>query len=204
MGPSGSPLLLPIPERLDGERVSLRPRTLADAPALWEAIEESRELLSPWLRTPGRIRSPDDAREFIIREQASWLLRERLTWGVFERENGALLGSVFLLRPDWEARVFELGYWLRKAAQGRGYMREAAMLVTRLAFEDLAANRVLARIDPRNERSRTVLRALEFVPEGTLRRDHIGPQGDLVDVQVFALLREEYEALAWAGGEDAV
>ena len=120
-----------------------------------------------------------------------------MAWGVFDRSTGRLLGEVALTHPDWEARTVEVAYWLRRTAEGHGYMREALALLTRLAFDLLEANRVVVRVETRNERSRRVPEALGYVLEGTLRRDHLGPTGELVDMLVYALIPEDYRALDW-------
>jgi RimJ/RimL family protein N-acetyltransferase len=193
-----SPLLIPIPEEIEGPRVSLRCLAPEDAPALWEAVEGSRERLEPWLRWPREVRSADGARQKIQRDRANWLLRERLEWGVFGRGDGRLLGSIAFSRNDWEGRVFETGYWLRKTAEGRGYMREALALLTRLAFETLGANRVVVRVEAGNARSRKVPEALGYVLEGTLRRDHLGLDGRPTDMRVYALIPDDYLSLEWA------
>ncbi len=198
MEPAPSPLLLPIPEVLDGPRVRLRTYRPADAGVLLEAVEESRSELEPWLRWPRDVGSLDGARERVARLRAEWLLRDRLAWGVFGRDDGRMLGGVNLIEPDWEGRVFEVGYWLRRGAGGRGYMREALWLVTRLAFDILSANRVVARVEADNVRSRRVPEALGYVLEGTLRRDHLGLDGEPADVLVFALIPEDYRQLPWA------
>ncbi len=192
-----SPTLIPVPEVLHGSRVLLRPLSLGDAPALLQAIDESRELLGRWICVPDRVRSLDDARVIIARDQAGWLLRERLSFGIFERGGGCLLGDVSLLHPNWELRAFAVGYWLRRSAQGRGYMREAVRLVTRLAFEGLGANRVEIRMDPRNVRSRAVAESCGYVLEGTLRRSRLDKDGKPADDHVFSLVTDDYAGLDW-------
>ena len=193
-----SPTLIELPEALDGPRVRVRPYCPEDADALWEAVDESREHLAPWLPWVARYTDPAFARETVIRCRARWMLREDLTVGVFAREDGRLLGGSGLHRIDWELRTFEIGYWLRRTAGGRGYMREAVQLLTRLAFDALHANRVEIRMDVRNGRSRRVPEALGFVLEGTLRRSTADTEGRPRDQHIYALIPEDYRALDWA------
>ncbi len=137
----------------------------------------------------------------ITRDRANWLLREQLIFGIFEQVSGRLVGGLGLLRPDWEARVFEIGYWLRESAQGHGYMREAVQMLTRHAFDSLGANRVAILMDTRNARSRRVPESLGYVLEGTLRRCHLDVDGQPADQHVFALIGEDYARLDWARGK---
>lgn len=203
MSADPSPLLTPVPEALEGPRLRLRPYRPEDAPALWDAVEESREALQHWLRWPAGVRSPDDARERVVRLQAQWLLRERLAWAITDRRSGSLLGDIALVHLLWPGRVFEVGYWLRRSSEGRGYMSEALALLTRALFETLGANRVVVRVEAGNARSRKVPEALGYVLEGTLRREHPGLDGRPADMCVYALILEDYRALLWVASGGA-
>lgn len=187
-----TPTLIHVPERLVGERVVVRPYEENDAPQIWEAVEESREHLAPWVDWVHEYRSPEDARAFVIRAYARWLLRENLMVGVFEKETNRYLGGSGLHRINWELRTFEIGYWLRASAQGKGYITEAVKLLTQMAFEDLKANRVEIRMDTRNVRSYNVAKRLGFMFEGTLRRCSRGTDGQITDKHVFSMIPEEY------------
>jgi ribosomal-protein-serine acetyltransferase len=194
-----SPILIEVPERLDGPRVRLRPVRAEDAYALWEATEESRERLIPWLLWAHGDRTPEDTRHFTARAQAQWVLRESLQMVILDRESGQLLGGTGIPRLDWKVRSFEIGYWLRTSAEGRGFMREAVQLVTRMAFGELQANRVEIYADPRNTRSCNVALRLGFMLEGTLRNSALDGDGRPSDRHVFALTPQVYRQLEWAG-----
>jgi len=194
---SQRPILIEIPEVLEGPRVLVRPWRRGDGRGMFEAIDASREHLAPWMPWVDDTRNPEDSEEFAIRSWARWQLREDLTVGVFERATGRVLGGSGLHRMSWTIRRFEIGYWLRADAEGHGYMLEAAGLLTRLAFDVLDANRVEIRMDVKNERSRRVAERLGYVHEATLARVLPSPSGAPVDLYVFRLLPEEYRALAW-------
>jgi hypothetical protein len=114
------PVMIDVPEELDGPRVRLRPLRADDALAVWEAIEESRAHLAPWVSWVHDLHSLDDQRATIARLWARWVLRESLTVGIFDRATGRYLGGSGLHRIDWSVRAFEIGYWIRATAQGRG------------------------------------------------------------------------------------
>ena len=193
------PILVEVPEELHGERIVVRPYRREDAVALWDAVQESREHLAPWLPWVQGYRSLDDARAYVARAHARWELREDMAYGIFAREDGRLLGGTGLHDIDWSLRTFEIGYWIRRTAVGRGYVSEAVQALTRLAFEQLGANRVQIRIQPRNERSRCVAEGLGFLLEGTLRRSAPGVDGTARDMHVYALIPEDYHNLPWVG-----
>ncbi|MDP9350158.1 MAG: GNAT family N-acetyltransferase [Chloroflexota bacterium] len=176
----------------------LRRRRVEDADALFAAVEESRDRLSPWMGWHEAIRSFDDAREWIVRDMAAWLLRQRLGWGIFDRGDARLLGGIALVHPDWKRRAFAVSYWLRPSAYGNGYMREALHLVTAVAFGELGAGRVELRMDPRNLPSRRVAESCGYVHEGTLRRcsRERRVDGRPADVAIYSRISEDYPSPA--------
>ncbi len=194
------PVSIDLFDALRGRRVLVRPFRAADAPAVWAAIEESREHLAKWMPWVQHLWSLADERAALAGVRARWRTREDLTVGIFDRRTGALLGGTGLHRINWALRVFEIGYWIRRTAEGSGYVTEAVALLVRYAFDRLGAHRVEIRMDPRNVRSRRVPERLGFVFEGILRRSAPDVHGAPSDRCIFALIREDYLRLAWAGG----
>jgi RimJ/RimL family protein N-acetyltransferase len=189
------PTLIPLPDELRGERITIRPYRADDAEGLYAAIDESRETLAPWMPWVHYHESADDTRDFCLRSLANWINRTTLEAGIFDARDGRPLGATGFPRLDWHARTFEVGYWLRRSAVGQGYVREAVQLLVRFAFEGLAANRLEIRCDARNERSRHVPERLGFTLEGRLRNDALDPAGATRDTLVFALIPEDYARL---------
>jgi len=177
-----------IPETIPGGRVRLETLRPDHAPAFWDAVDTSRHRLEPWLRWPRDVQTLADADARIVHLKEEWAGGRRLNWGIFGGERDGLLGEVAVVAADWDGGVFELGYWLRPDAEGRGLASEAVALVVRTAFEQLDANRVVLRVEAGNERSRRLAERLGFVLEGTLRRERLGLSGLPVDVLGFALV----------------
>ncbi|HEX9037407.1 MAG TPA: GNAT family N-acetyltransferase [Ktedonobacterales bacterium] len=185
------PTLVAVAEELRGPRVVARRHVAGDADELFAALEASRERLAPWLRFPDALRSLEDTRDWLIRREAYWLLREVLSFAVRHGQTGSYLGNVELHHIDWELRAFTLGYWLTEGAEGQGYMSEAVRLVTEYAFSGLAASKVGLRCDARNARSQAVAERLGFVCEGRLRSETRAKDGSLADELCYALIRDD-------------
>ncbi len=181
--------LVPLFNELRGERVIVRPHRLSDFDELWEAIQESGDELRPWL--PFADQSPDDLRAWLTRAEANWLMRETLGCAIVDRETGRIAGNLGLMVRDWEIGYFEIGYWLRTSAAGKGFMTEAVRLITDFAFDHLWANRVEIRCDARNARSAAVPRRLGFTQEGHLRWNGTFVDDTVRDTLVFALIRTD-------------
>src|SRR5579859_137424 len=163
------PVLRTLPNELVGENIIVRPYRAGYGESLFAAVEESRKHIEPWLPWGDKHKSAEDSEEFVRKAAAHWDLREDLPVGLWHRETGAYLGGSGLHRIDWEVPAFEIGYWLRKSAEGRGYMTEAVRLLCGVAFETLSAERVEIRSATGNLRSAAVPKRLGFVLEGTLR-----------------------------------
>jgi RimJ/RimL family protein N-acetyltransferase len=189
------PILTALPEEMQGTRVTVRPFRPGDGDAVWEAVEESREHLRPWLPWVETHGCPADSEAFVRRAQARWLLREDLAVGLWERASGRFLGGSGLHIRDWDVPAFEIGYWLRASAQGRGYMTECVQLLCCFAFEKLAAQRIEIRCDAANLRSAAVARRLGFVHEATLRNTDRNTFGELRDTLIFAMTPRDYTTL---------
>jgi len=193
------PILRHVPEELIGERVLVRPWREGDAPAIWEAIEESREQIRQWLPWVDGTKRVEDCIQTGRRSMAKWITREDLMLTIWDRSSGRYLGGSGLHRIDWDIPAFEIGYWLRTSAQGQGYMSEAVALIRRMAFEDLGANRVTIHCSSGNERSAAVARRLGFAHEGTLRNDARETDGELRDTLIFAMTPDDYACCSTPG-----
>ncbi len=180
--------LIPLFEGLRGERIIVRPYRESDAQSLFEAVAESRDHLRPWLPFADEHQTVEESRDWIIHQEANWLLREDLIVGIWEAATNRYLGGSGLHPHDWETRYFEIGYWLRASAAGQGYITEAVQLLTDYAFSALAATRVEIRCDERNVRSAAVAQRLGFVQEARLRNHLIAPDGTLRTTLIFALI----------------
>lgn len=184
------PVLIDIPERLDGERtVLLVPRAGLGA-ELAVVVTQSLSHLRPWMAWAQDAPSAESAELVVRRMQADFIARRDLCFHLYARRAdgspGRLLGGTGLHRMDWAVRRFEIGYWIRPEAAGQGHVSEAVRLLTALAFDRLAARRLEIRCDALNLRSRAVAERCGFELEGVLRRDALGVDGTPRDTAVYA------------------
>jgi len=164
--------------------VTLRSWTRADAPAIVECIDGDEEMAG-WL---DRLPQP-----YTLADAEFWLdMAGEEKFAVTESGSGRILGSVGLRwKEDEEAGTVEIGYWLRRDAQRRGYMTRAVVVVTRYAI-DRGAERVYLRADPQNVASCRVAEKAGFTREGVLRSAHWNPRlGRRQDWAIYALLPGE-------------
>jgi ribosomal-protein-serine acetyltransferase len=186
------PILIDLPEQLTGARLLVRPYAAGDGPAVFEAVEESREHLLPWLPWGPNHKCVEDTEAMARTWRARWDQRDDLTVGLWRLSDRRYLGGSGLHRIDWHVRSFEIGYWIRKSEQGKGYVTEAASLLVNLAFETLEANRVFIRCAIGNDRSAAIPERLGFHLEGVLRSSNKDAQGVLRDMRVFGMTRADW------------
>jgi RimJ/RimL family protein N-acetyltransferase len=198
------PILLDLPEELIGERVIVRPFRPGDGSALFEAVQGSREHILAWLPWGDQHQTIEESELLVRRWDANWRLRESLNAAVWDRGTGRLLGGTGYPRLDWKVRRFEIGYWLRADATGKGLMTEAARLMCDFAFGPLEASRVIIRCFTDNVKSAAIPQRLGFVFEGALANDGVRADGTPADMLQFAMTPERWRARETGEGNVSV
>lgn len=103
------------------------------------------------------------------------------------------LGCCSLKLDSARQRQGELGYILRRAAWGHGYMTEAARALLAFGFEQLGLERVIATCNPANTASIRVLERLGMRYEGLLPQKK-WCKGQWRDTSRYALPADEWRA----------
>lgn len=145
---------------------------------LLELVEEDAafalELVNEpdWLRFIGDrgVRTLEDARKY-LREGpiASYRRNGFGLWGVEERSSATVTGICGLIRRA-ELEDVDLGFAFLARHRGKGYARESAAAVVKLARERFGLARLVAITDPGNERSIRVLEGVGFAFERRWRK----------------------------------
>jgi len=170
----------------------MRPYEEADALDFFAAVQDSRERLIPWDAWPQRYQTLADAQKSLAYFRADFILRREMEMGIWEKTTADFLGSIMLRPKDWQIPFFEIGYWLCTSAEGKGYMSEALHLLVDFAFTQIRANRVMLRIDERNQRSLAVAKRFGFINEGRLRNAEKALDGSLRNMVIMALTPSDY------------
>jgi len=172
-------------ESLIGPRVSLRPFSLEDVPAVLAYAsdpEVTRHL--EW----DAYDDPKTAMAFIRSTHAgtAWIAR-----AIVLRTDEHVIGGADLRVVSARDRRAELGYGLARSHWGQGYATEAAGLLLRFGFERLGLVRVEALCSVENDRSVRTLERLGMRREGRLAQ-YRWKKGQPRDHYLFALTRAEW------------
>jgi RimJ/RimL family protein N-acetyltransferase len=175
---------------LTTDRLVLRGFTLADAAEVHLHVSD-RDVAATTLRIP---------HPYPEGEAARWIETHAITLAsglgvplaVTERDGGAIVGAIGLeiVREHGHA---ELGYWIARAAWGRGYATEAGRAVVDHAFGVLGLARLQAHHMQENAASGRVLEKIGFTREG-LGRHAIRKWGVLKDVVFYGMLVEDWRS----------
>ena len=105
----------------------------------------------------------------------------------------SLVGGTLFPTINMRTGIAEIGVFLAAPARGRGIVTEAVKSLVDHAFDDLGMRRVEWRCSPANLPSRKIPKKLGFTLEGTLRQV-FQVREDYLDLEVWAILREEWQA----------
>ena len=106
-----------------------------------------------------------------------------------------MVGGAGPPREDRRRCGLEIGYWIRASqVRARPRARDGRGALTIVAFRVCGIDRIEIRIDPANEASQRVPRALGFAEEATLRRRLPSSPGQAArDAVVFTLFADELD-----------
>jgi ribosomal-protein-alanine N-acetyltransferase len=161
-----------IPD-LATERLRLRAPLPRDAAALLALIGDPE--VTKYINV-ATITTLAEAQAVLERLDQRYAARDMIRWAIELVEHNEMIGTVGLLRFDFEHRHAELGYDIARRWWGRGLSPEAAGAVIRYGFSVLGLHRIEAGALPENDASVRVLQKLGFVEEGT-RRDYLYAKG---------------------------
>ncbi|HET6294579.1 MAG TPA: GNAT family protein [Kribbella sp.] len=172
----------------------LRPLEPWQAAEFLAHVEKARANIEPYIPWAELIVDEEAARRFLRRYADRQAADEGRIYGIWL--SGELVGGV--LFRTFEARwgSCEIGVWLAAHAEGQGLVSRSAQQLIDWAIGVRGLNRVEWRCVPTNARSVAVAKRLGMTCEGTLRQA-FPYRGDLHDLQVWSLLRAEWEHRPW-------
>ena len=167
---------------LASARLRLRPRTVADAEALFPTLSDP-VAMTYWSHAP--FETVEQVQDRFAQAVPDWR-----AWSITRPDDDSVIGFVSA-GEKWTGNVTEIGYMLASAHGGAGLAREAVACVIDHLFVAEGQRRVFADTDPDNVRSNALLKALGFTLEGRLRGEwetHIGVR----DTFLWGLLATEW------------
>ncbi|HMI31817.1 MAG TPA: GNAT family protein [Candidatus Limnocylindrales bacterium] len=168
-------------------RVVIRPPGPKDEAEYVAAVRRSRKLHRPWV-------SPTATGKAFRTALLRWRSPSEMALFIFLRGTDSMVGVVTLseiVRGHFQSAY--LSYFAFEPHARHGLMREGLGLVITHAFGDLGLHRLEANIQPGNEASRRLVRALGFRQEGYSPR-YLKISGRWKDHERWAILAEEWKS----------
>ncbi|MFN8177453.1 MAG: GNAT family N-acetyltransferase [bacterium] len=177
------------PVTLEGRAVRLEPLSLEHLDGLC-AVGLDAEI---WRWSTEPIETREEMRRYVETALAWRAAGSALPFATIDRASGAVVGSTRFAAIDVAHRRAEIGWtWIARTHWRSAVNTEAKYLMLRHAFEAWRCVRVELKTDALNERSRTAIRRLGAVEEGTLRAHMIAKSGRLRDSVYFSILEPEW------------
>ncbi|MCT3532814.1 GNAT family N-acetyltransferase [Latilactobacillus curvatus] len=123
------------PKLVVDQHIHLQPVTEADAPALFQLVDQNRVNLDTWLPWVGDIESVADELGFLKYAQQQMANQE--LWMATIWDDHQLVGTIDVHNIDDLNRAGEVGYWLDEAFRGRGVMHRALAAIEQYAASEL-------------------------------------------------------------------
>ena len=174
---------------IQSERLILRPVRFEDAEIIFGY--RSNAIINQyqgWI--PETI---DDVQDF-IKNKVSAVIDQPNTWfqlAIIQKDTGELIGDIGLHFLESGSFQVEIGCTLNFNQHGKGFATEALAETLNFLFQKLNKHRVIASIDPRNEKSILLVERLGMRKEAHFRKS-LWINNEWVDDLVYAILMEDW------------
>lgn len=174
---------------LETDRLILRRFKKEDAEAMYNNWTSDNEV-TKYLTWPTH--SSQEVSQGILDEWVRSYSDDRFyQWAIVLKENGDKpIGSISSVDIKEKTSMAHIGYCIGRAWWHKGITSEALRAVMDFLFDEVGANRIEARHDPRNPNSGKVMKKCGMKYEGTLRSHDWNNQG-ICDACYYALLKAE-------------
>lgn len=187
-------ILMDIPLPIVTPRLVLDIAKPGEGAEIFEAVEETRAQLAAWMSWEKATKCAEDCEGELRKAYARFILREELRLVAREKHSRRITVLTGFHEPNWDIMQFEIGYWTRASAQGKGYATECANVLIRYGFGALGAKRMVIGHAEGNEASSAVIARLGMKLECRRAKTHLLPDGRIVDD--FRYVRLDAEGLA--------
>lgn len=124
--------------------------------------------------------------------------KSRVKMGIFlKNENDKLVGIIETMGFSKKVNMVTIGYFLAEEYWKKGIASEAVEVLIKFLFENAEINRIQAEVMTKNEASKNVLLKNGFIKEGLIRQGNFWPGRGIVDIEVYGILKEDYEKVCF-------
>lgn len=157
---------------------------------VFQAIDQNREFLSPWLPFVQQTETQEDTESFIravLSEPADKRDDVFVIW--FDNSFAGLIG---LKDKDFVNRKLEIGYWLVESMTGKGIVTKSVRALMEFLFSAMKMNRIQIKCGVGNTPSSAIPKRLGFSFEGIERQGELH-RDRFIDLEVYSYLKDEWK-----------
>lgn len=151
-------------KRIETERLILRRFTLEDADKMYHNWASDPEV-TRFLMWPTHS-DVEATREVLTEWIAAYENPDKYEWCIAKKENDEPVGSIGVVHCNEKVSSMEVGYCISKSCWHQGITSEALAAVMEYLLEEVGANRIESRHDPRNPHSGAVMKKCGMKYEG--------------------------------------
>jgi RimJ/RimL family protein N-acetyltransferase len=183
------------PDEWQAEGCVLRSWRAGDGPAIFEAVDSSRDHLRVFMPWVDQHASVEDSERYVRGACARYLTAEKCDMAVFAEDGRVLGGTGFFGRDGWlKEGMGEVGMWVRADEGGKGLASRVLAELLRWGFTDWPFLRLSWRCSGDNRASARVAEKAGMRLEGVLRSYSVDPDGTRHDIQLYGIQRHEWVA----------
>lgn len=174
---------------LETDRLILRRFVVDDAEAMYKNWASDGEV-TKYLTWPPH-ESADATRQLLEQWVKSYQKDTYYQWAIVLKENGdEPIGSISVVDMNDNISMVHIGYCIGQKWWHQGIMSEALSALIDFFFDQVDANRIESRHDPKNPHSGMVMKKCGMKYEGTMRSCDRNNQG-LCDASWYAILKSD-------------
>ena len=162
-----------FPAYIKSDRIYLKALSMDDTAKLYELINSQRDYISEYLDWVGNIRSLEDETKYVNTQVEAAKNLLSFDWCIYKNGTNEFLGYIgtdpvtYELYKDgkfidWNNKIISFAYFLKKEANGQGYMTESLGLLRDIAIK-LGFERVEINSEVENTKSQKVAARCGFV-----------------------------------------
>lgn len=144
-----------LPEAIRAERLILLKRMHEHDKDMWQAIEESRQVIREFVFWPDKTNSYEDVVKATDMFAEKWEKDDEWGFDIYSIPENQFLGCIGVHLISFKNRSAEIGYWLRTSETHKGYMTEAVKIVEVELFKN-GFHRLVIKCDINNRNSANV------------------------------------------------
>ena len=116
----------------------LRAYQFGDGEAYFQLLQSNFDHLSEEAGEVHKIKKIADAEKYVRERHVEWLSRKRFVLTMISKDDNKFMGQIWIEPSKWEYLIFEIGYFVEKKSEGKGFVTEAVKSSVEFMFKDLA------------------------------------------------------------------